>query len=378
MTTPAPILAVTYGLPAGGAEKLLVSILRGLDRARFAPTLVSLGPPGPLESQLPPDMPFHRFQRRGGLDPVPAKRIAELMAERKFTSAIALDLFSKVFILRAERASGMRMRTAVSQHTLHAATPVAAMKTFLYARALREGDLLVTVTTMQADLYAARHRVPRAGIRVISGGVDTEYFTPDRGEDRTRVRSELGITPDTPLIVQVGALRPEKRHDIAVEALAIVNRTAGGAVHLLLVGDGPAGRMEEVKQLANRHGVREQLHCVGYRHDVRPYLRAADLFTLTSAWEAFPLSALEALACGVPCVVTARGGTGEIVRNERQGRLVPPGEPRAFAAAWGEMLASRGMTDRNELHSGVAREFPLTRCITAYESLLTFLSGATG
>lgn len=378
MTAPAPILAVTYGLPAGGAEKLLVSILRGIDRSRFAPTLVSIGPPGPLESQLPTDMPFHRFQRRGALDPAPARRIGALMTERKFTGALALDLFSKVFIGRAERASGMRLRTAVSQHTLHAATPVAAMKTFLYARALRPGDLLVTVTDMQADLYAARHLVPRTRIRVIPGGVDTEYFTPDGGEDRTRVRSELGIPPDAPLVVQVGALRPEKRHDTAIEALGIVNRAAGGGVHLLLVGDGPPERIDEVKELANRHGVREQLHCVGYKDDVRPYLRAADLFTLTSAWEAFPLSALEALASGVPCVVTARGGTGEIVRNERQGRLVPPGDARAFAAAWGEMLARKGRTDRNELHSRVANEFPLTRCIAAYESLLSSLAGGTG
>ena len=88
-------------------------------------------------------------------------------------------------------------------------------------------------------------------------------------------------------------------------------------------------------------GITARVYFLGVRSDVPDILRAVDLFTLTSVSEAASLTLLEAMASGLPVVVTAVGGNPEIVRHEKEGLLVPRGDPQAAAAAFLRLLDDR-------------------------------------
>ena len=126
------------------------------------------------------------------------------------------------------------------------------------------------------------------------------------------------------MIVSVGQFRPEKKQEDLISACAELVR-AGYPVHLVLVGDGP--------QRANllRHvevaGLSGRVHLLGQLADVRPALGAADLFVLSSvAVETFSNAALEAMATGLPVVLSDIGGASEMVVDGYNGYLYPPGD----------------------------------------------------
>jgi glycosyltransferase involved in cell wall biosynthesis len=135
----------------------------------------------------------------------------------------------------------------------------------------------------------------------------------------------------------IAVMRPQKGLDVFVRAAPAILESVPEA-RLAVIGDGPL--RGELDELARRCGVGERLRFFPFSPPSSRYLRALDLFVLPSLWEAFPISVLEALACGVPQVASAVGGTGEALLEGRTGLLCPPGDPAALAAAVVALLRS--------------------------------------
>ena len=149
---------------------------------------------------------------------------------------------------------------------------------------------------------------------------------------RAAVRAEFRLSPDTPLILSVGRLHPQKRYDILVDAAARW-RSLTPAPVVVIAGSGPSYML-----LAQRaSAVRAPVTLLGHRHDVPDLLAGADLAVVTSDWEARQLFAQEALRAGVPLVATAVGGLPDLVGDAA--KLVPPGDLDAFDTAVRELLA---------------------------------------
>jgi glycosyltransferase involved in cell wall biosynthesis len=143
------------------------------------------------------------------------------------------------------------------------------------------------------------------------------------------LRSELGLAPDDVILGMVSALRPEKSHDVAIEAVRLL-RERFPAVRLLVVGDGAA--RQEVERLAAPLG--DAVVLAGARADVMDVFDALDLCVHPSRADAFPTTLLEAMAASVPVVATAVGGIPEIVEDGVTGVLVdaPPSARRVADA----------------------------------------------
>jgi glycosyltransferase involved in cell wall biosynthesis len=151
----------------------------------------------------------------------------------------------------------------------------------------------------------------------------------------TAVRRELGIPADAPLVAMVSTLRPEKAHDVALAAHALL-RERFPAARLLVVGEGPAEHA--IEPLVRAAG--PAVVMAGYRDDVMAVLDAADLLLHPSRMEAFPTTLLEAMAASVPIVATRVGGIPEIVRDGHEGLLVDaPPDAGQVAAALARLLA---------------------------------------
>lgn len=146
----------------------------------------------------------------------------------------------------------------------------------------------------------------------------------------------LAMRAEGPLAVAIVSLRPQKTVDVLVDAVPRV-LAAMPRARVAIVGNGPL--REELAARAARLGLGAdpRFRMIPFTRPAARYLRAADLYVLPSGWEAFPIGALEALACGVPQVVTDVGGTREAVVEET-GLLVPPYDPGALAAAMVRLL----------------------------------------
>lgn len=213
-----------------------------------------------------------------------------------------------------------------------------------------------------------------ARITVIPNGLDTQDFRP-APESAREVRRELGLAEDAVLIGSVGRFHPQKDPDTLLEAAALVLSDRPDA-HLALVGDGFTPANTELASLIERGCIAGQVHLLGERRDIARLDAAFDLFVSSSAGEGFSNAILEAMACGVPCVVTEVGDSANIVAET--GRIVPPRNAAALAATWAEIL-DRDRADR-KLMGERARErivefFSIHRIRDRYEEVWGAVAG---
>jgi glycosyltransferase involved in cell wall biosynthesis len=183
---------------------------------------------------------------------------------------------------------------------------------------------------------------PNARLEVVHNGVDLRRWDPAR-IDRDRARSGLGDAGRRSLLLGVVAqLSPWKGQDTAIEALKLLC-AQGVDAHLLLVGSAKfiasATRFDNEAYVAGLRaliadaGLEDRVSWLGEREDVPELIRALDVLLLPSWEEPFGRALIEAMALGVPVVSTNVGGPPEIIEDGREGYLVPPRDPPAWAAA---------------------------------------------
>jgi glycosyltransferase involved in cell wall biosynthesis len=204
---------------------------------------------------------------------------------------------------------------------------------------------------------------------VIPNGVDTDVFRPD-APARVALREELGLPPEAVLIGYVARLDPMKDHVTFLDAARLLSRTHSNA-HFVLCGEGIEPGQKPLAQSLEDLGFSMRVHLLGRRDDIPQLTAGFDIATLASAFgEGFPTVVAEAMACGVPCVVTDVGDAAALVGDT--GRVVPPGDPRALAAAWEDLLEA-GPAVRERLGAAARRriesEFTLPKMVSKYEEL---------
>lgn len=153
--------------------------------------------------------------------------------------------------------------------------------------------------------------------------------------DAGTVRAELGIGQGDPVIGTVCILRSEKALDVLVGAAQILVKDFP-RLRVLIVGEGD--ERARIQALVDQLGLEEHVLLPGARTDVPNVLAALDVAVLSSDYEGIPLSLLEFMDAGKPIVATNVGGIPEVIADGVQGRLVPPRNEAALAAAVGELL----------------------------------------
>jgi glycosyltransferase involved in cell wall biosynthesis len=185
----------------------------------------------------------------------------------------------------------------------------------LAATARRHGAArIIAVSNSARNEYLARGWSPSHHVVTIHNGIDVER-QPGAG---AAVRRDLGLDRDDLVLGMVSALRPEKGHDAAIEAVALL-RARFPQLRLLIVGEGHAG--SDIRRLANALG--DTVVMPGSRSDVMQIFDAIDICLHPSRADAFPTTLLEAMAASVPIVATSVGGIPEIVADGHTGVLVP-------------------------------------------------------
>lgn len=184
-------------------------------------------------------------------------------------------------------------------------------------RSRRVHRAVVSLTAADAD--ALRRTFGRVAPRsvVIGNGVDPERFRPATQAQRDAARIRLGVGPQEQVVLFVGHEFGRKGLPELVEAVAAL----GALTHLVVVGGTP-DLVQDISRHPSARALGDRLHLLGPLPDPRWVFHGADLFVLPSAYEAYPLVVLEALACGLPVVATPVGSVPDLIVDGQNGQIV--------------------------------------------------------
>jgi glycosyltransferase involved in cell wall biosynthesis len=361
---PLRVMFIITSMNVGGAETLLVELVRRLDRRRFLPELCCLKGPGPLGEAMAKEIPVHSGLLRRKSDVGVLWRLAGLFQRRRIDAVVTVGAGDKMFWGRlAARLAGVPV-VASALHSTGWPDRVQLANRLLAPLT----DAFIAVAEPQARHLAAHEGCTAAKVRVIPNGVDVERFRP-RAPD-ARLRESLGFAEGAPVVGIIAALRPEKNHELFLSAAARVLKAVPGA-RFLVIGDGP--RRDELQALARLLSVSDAVRFLGTRSDVPELLSLTDVLALTSHMEANPVSILEAMAAGKPVVATRVGSVDRAVQEGSTGHLVAPGNEEELAGRLIELLRnpSRAAELGRAGRKFVVQHASIERMVSGYEDLLS-------
>ncbi len=357
-------------LRIGGAERQLVELARGLDKARYAVTVVTLYPGQPLEEELreTPGVELVSVARRHKLDPSPLWRLVRLLRERRAQVVQPFLTPASFFTLSAAILAGVPVRVATERCGLRRRPGLGSeVYRFLEDRLCRWAQAVVA-NSEAGRRYVIARGVPAEKVRVVYNGVSPARlcFAP---AERRQVREAIGAAEAAPVVGMVASLQPAKDYPTFLRAAALVAESVPEA-RFLVVGDGPL--RHQLPALARQLGLGERVAFVGQRPRVAPYLAAMDVAVLSSCdHEGCSNFLLEAMALRRPIVATDVGGNRELFQDGQPGLLVPPGEPAALARAVLTLLGDAALRERcaNAGQELYRRRFSLDSMVAAYDAL---------
>ena len=204
-------------------------------------------------------------------------------------------------------------------------------------------DAICVSCTEEERQFVSLYGPPPGSLEIVAPGVEHAFFAPG---DKKGARKALGLS-DHPVLLFVGRIQPLKGVDVAVEALAALDRKDA---HLLIVGGASGAEGDAyfaaVQALITQHRLNDRVHFIAPQphHLLSTYYRAADVVLVPSRSESFGLVALEAAACGTPVVANAVGGLLTVVEHGRTGFLVANRKPEIFAEHIAQILDNAHMT----------------------------------
>lgn len=368
---------IITGLAMGGAEAMLHKLLQGIDRTRFTPEVISLTTLGEFGPRLQSmGIPVLALGMRPGRPDAGrfvglVRHLRQSAPDVVHTWMYHADLLGGL----AARLAGVRALTWGVHHSnlapeLNKRTTLLVVKACaLASRSLPRKILSCSERATQVHVaagYCADKMV------LISNGFDLTRFVPN-GAARLSVRAELGLAPGTPLVGVVARYDPQKNHLGFVQAAAAV-LTVLPQCHFVLVGQGVDHTNPALAKAIALVGLQEHIHLLGRRDDVPRLMAALDVLASPSHGEAFPNVLGEAMACGVPCVVTAVGDSAEIVGDT--GLVVAAGDMDGMARELVALLntpAEQRMALGSRARARVQERYELGDVTRRYEDFYTQL-----
>ncbi len=330
---------------SGGAERLLVHQLLALDPARFERTLIVTRWDPAVAASAAGAGVIARLEA-AGVRVVGIRRRSRL-SPRAWLSVVRLLRRRGVDVLHSHKTGANYSAVVVGRL---AGVPVIAHEHLAHgdgvhfglsrARKLADRHLMGRLATVvlcvseadHARLVAVEH-LPRRKVRLVPLGIPAPEISP---ASRADARLALGIAQDDIVIVATAMLRPEKRHDVLVTALAQLGPGGAGVV-TLVTGDGV--ERDALEAQAETLGLGSRVRFLGTRTDVPAILAAADIGVLCSDREGTPLALLEYMQAGLGIAASRVGGVPDTIRDECEGLLVAPGSPADLAAALTRLCA---------------------------------------
>lgn len=350
----------------GGADRVTLTLLENLDRARFRPTLILLRRQGEWLSRVPEDVPVHDL---GGRSLWTAWwSLARLLRRLQPSVLLSTSSGANLVAAVAHLLRGRPGRLVLSERSVLQRSAKPGLKRRLQLQLKRLlyplADCVTAVSRGVAADLTRRLGVPAARVRVVY----SPLVTP---EVDALARAEPSPWParGIPVVLAVGRLIPVKGFDTLIEALA--RSRANPPAQLILLGDGP--QRNALAERVQKLDLAGRVHLPGFDPNPFAFMARSAVFVLSSRHEGLPGALIQAMACGCAVVATdCHAGPAEIVEDGVTGLLTPVEDAAAMAARIDRLLADRELRDRigAQARRDVVRRFSLEAVMKRYVEAL--------
>ena len=364
-------------LHIGGAERQLVNLVKGLDKSCFDVAVGLFYNEGPLREELLADrgVRIYPLGKRGRWDifRFTAKLIQVL---REFRPDILYSYLpdANVFGLLAKYLAGIPHVVWGVRASNMDFTKYDGIAGFIFRIAALQSshvDLIIANSAAGAAFHCSQGYDSRRFI-VVPNGLETDHFYPDPVSGK-ELRSEWEVLDSEILIGLVGRYDPMKDHPTFLRAAALLLHRQQNA-RFVCIGGGCQQYQAELQSLARELGLDRYIVWAGARRDMQHVYNALNIGCSSSYGEGFPNVVAEAMACGVPCVVTDVGDSRLVVGDT--GIVVPPKDPEMLCEALQKMilLGERGRHEFGmKARQRIIQNFGVERLITTTGSILNKL-----
>jgi sugar transferase (PEP-CTERM/EpsH1 system associated) len=366
---PIRVLHCIFTAGVGGLEVGVVKLVNSITAAEIQQGVCAFTGPGGgngscFDGISNPHCRIFQLHRRRGND---VRLVGQLMRViREFRPTVIHTRNWATYLEGA--AAALMCSTPVLIHGEHGTpSPGRWRHKWAYRLLARRTRVVVTVSEALARLYHETCQSWATEVRTIHNGVDARRYVPPA--EPAAAKAALGLPPSALVVGSVGRLELVKGFDVLLHAMARIVKDVPNAL-LLLVGDG--SQRANLEATALQLGVARRVRFAGHRSEVVPYYQAMDVYVNASHSEGISNGILEALACGVPVVGTAVGGTPEILRKAGiGGRLVAPSNPEELAMVLVHFLqdSRRGTGYREAARQTACENFGLKQMVKRYENL---------
>lgn len=367
MSRPVRVGFVVHVMQVAGAEVLVRETIRRLG-SRIVPTVFCLDRVGPLGEQLQADgVDVVCYGRRPGWDFSVSRRMARDFTARRIDVVHAHQYSPFFYAAFAKLLARPMPRLILTEHGRHYPDIVSPKRRAFNRLVLdRLADDVNACVGFSGRALRDVDGFRGNRIHVIENGIDVDRYGP--AADKPALKARLGLDPAKRYVVHVARHHPVKDQPTLIRGFALAAPKLP-EVNLLLVGDGPL--RGELQSLVDSVGIRDRVTFLGIRSDISDVLAAADVFALTSVSEAASLTLLEAMATGLPVVVTDVGGNPDLVRAGVDGLLFPRGDAAGCAACFVKLFTSPDLVAELGTNARVRAlaKYRLDDTISAYERL---------
>ncbi|MGR6837141.1 glycosyltransferase family 4 protein [Syntrophomonas erecta] len=336
------VLHVIGGGEIGGAEELVLTLMRLLDKSRYEPHLICLCPGPFVEVARKEGFPAQLIPMRNKLDITTVGPVQDYIFDHTVdivhTHGVRANLVARI----AGHSLGVPVVTTVHSVLRYDYDTwfKAVFARFLTKLTNRYTDRFIAISDAIRQEIESMQVAPER-IEVIHNGLDTSKFVSPRPPEQ--MQDLLGLNPNLKIITMVARLHPVKGHEYFLRAARqVLDRYPG--VQFLIIGEGP--ERGNITRLVNELGLNERVRMPGYYTPIEDIYGVSDLLCVPSIMEGLGLVILEAMYFRVPVVASAIGGILEIIEDGKDGILVPPRDPSALAGAILALLKDEQRAER--------------------------------
>ncbi len=334
------VLYLYENLNIGGAEQLLVTTLKYLDYGKFKPLVYCIGKKGRLAEEVEKNgIPVKLLNKKSSLYNIGIVLELIKIFKRERPDVLHANLFYPGYFGRIAAFFAGVPVVIVTEHGTHSNLK----KWYHYCIDFTLSFFttkIIAVSCAVREYLLKYSRIRADKISVIYNAVDFERFDSVYDTDKDLIRSKLNFPGSDFLIGAVSNLAPWKGQHILLEAFRDVLKTFPEA-RLYIIGRDNNGFQHRLEKFAQENNFLEKVHFLGERRDVPQILRALDAFVLPSLSEGLGISLLEAMYLGLPAIASGTEGVLEIIEDNKDGLLFPPGDCKALAEKLIEVLKDR-------------------------------------
>ncbi len=355
----------------GGAERLVYSLIKEINRDIFHPSLAYFQPGTELNDFAELGIPLYYIPIKKRVDFHAMTLFASILETNKI-ELVNSHLYKPFFYSFYGCKIKNKVKLIYTEHSAWEVYKARKIWKFLGHYLLKNTDKVIGISEKSRDALTSVFNLEKNKAITINNGVPID----NTGQDinTIRLKNEIGVNEEEKLIGIVANFRTVKNHIMLLKSFNLLLKDFNN-VSLLLIGQGfttdPTNREHEIRNYIHEHKLEDKVILLGYRNDVSEILKTLDIFCLTSLKEGLPISLIEAMAAKLPVVGTKVEGIQDIIVDSKNGFLIELNEIEKLKDALLILLNNNELRNRfREESLKIALEkYSLKKCVSKYEQL---------